>query len=128
MEMEADIISNAEWIKIRPGTDTALMLGIAFILETESMADKEFLNKYCTGYEEFSKYLKGTSDGKAKTPYWASKITGIPSDTIYSLAKKMSANRTMITGAWALQRQQYGEQPHWMITVLACMQIGRAHV
>ena len=38
----------------------------------------------------------------------------------------MSTNRTMITGAWALQRQQYGEQPHWMITVLACMlgQIG----
>jgi len=32
----------------------------------------------------------------------------------------------MITGAWALQRQQYGEQSHWMITVLACMlgQIG----
>jgi len=32
----------------------------------------------------------------------------------------------MITGAWALQRQQYGEQPHWMISVLACMlgQIG----
>ena len=38
----------------------------------------------------------------------------------------MSSSRTMITGAWALQRQQYGEQPHWMITVLACMlgQIG----
>jgi len=31
MEMESDIISNAEWVKIRPGTDTALMLGIAFI-------------------------------------------------------------------------------------------------
>jgi len=51
MEMEADIISKAEWVKIRPGTDTALMLGIAFILETESLADREFLNKYCVGYE-----------------------------------------------------------------------------
>ena len=90
------------------------------------MLDREFLNKYCTGCEEFSKYLKGMSDGKAKTPYWASKITGIPSDIIYNLAKKISSNRTMITGAWELQRQQYGEQPHWMITVLACMlgQIG----
>ena len=126
MEMEADIISNAQWIKIRPGTDTALMLGIAFVLETESMLDKEFLNKYCAGYDEFSKYLRGISDGKAKTTYWASKITGIPSDTIYNLAKKICSNRTMITGAWGLQRQQYGEQPHWMITVLACMlgQIG----
>ena len=127
MEMEADIISKAEWIKIRPGTDTALMLGIAFILETESLIDRDFLNKYCTGYDKFLKYLKGVSDGKAKTPFWASKITGIPSNTIYNLAKKMSTNRTMITGAWALQRQQYGEQPHWMIAVLACMlgQIGK---
>jgi biotin/methionine sulfoxide reductase len=121
MEMEADIITNSDWIQIRPGTDTALMLAIAFILETESLADKTFLNKYCTGYEIFVKYLKGTSDGKAKTPYWASKITGIPSNKIYDLAKKIVNNRTMITGAWALQRQQYGEQPHWMISVLACM-------
>ena len=82
MEMEADIISKAEWIKIRPGTDTALMLGIAFILETESLVERDFLNKYCTGYDKFLKYLKGVSDGKAKTPFWASKITGIPSNTI----------------------------------------------
>ena len=73
MEMEADIISKAEWVKIRPGTDTALMLGIAFILETESLADREFLNKYCVGYEKFLQYLKGITDGKAKTPFWASK-------------------------------------------------------
>ena len=83
MEMEADIISKAEWIKIRPGTDTALMLSIAFILETESLADRDFLNKYCVGYHKFLQYLKGISDGKAKTPFWASKITGIPSNTIY---------------------------------------------
>jgi len=31
MEMEADIISKAEWVQIRPGTDTALMLSIAYI-------------------------------------------------------------------------------------------------
>ena len=126
MEMEADQISDADWIKIRPGTDTALMLGIAFILETESLADRDFLSKYTTGYDTFLNYLKGISDGKAKTPFWASKITGIPSSKIYDLAKKMSNNRTMITGAWALQRQQYGEQPHWMIATLACMlgQIG----
>ena len=126
MEMEADIISKAEWVKIRPGTDTALMLSIAYILEIESLADRDFLNKYCVGYDKFVQYIKGISDGKAKTPFWASKITGIQSNTIYNLAKKMSSNRTMITGAWGLQRQQYGEQPHWMITVLACMlgQIG----
>ena len=126
MEMEADIISKAEWVKIRPGTDTALMLSIAYILEIESLADRDFLNKYCVGYDKFVKYLKGISDGKAKTPFWASKITGIQSNTIYNLAKKMYSSRTMITGAWGLQRQQYGEQPHWMITVLACMlgQIG----
>ena len=126
MEMEADIISNADWIKIRPGTDTALMLGIAFILESESLIDRDFIKKYCTGYDVFYDYLKGISDGKAKTPLWASKVTGIPSNIIYDLAKQMSKNRTMITGAWALQRQQYGEQSHWMISVLACMlgQIG----
>ena len=54
----ADIISKAEWVKIRPGTDTALMLDIAYILEIESLADRDFLNKYCNGYDKFVKYKR----------------------------------------------------------------------
>ncbi len=38
----------------------------------------------------------------------------------------MAANRTMLMAGWGIQRQQYGEQKHWMLVTLAAMlgQIG----
>ncbi len=43
------------------------------------------------------------------------------------LAELMAANHTMLMMAgWGIQRQQYGEQKHWMLVTLAAMleQIG----
>jgi biotin/methionine sulfoxide reductase len=44
---------NAQWIPIRPNTDVALMLGLAHTLATEGLHDRQFLSKYCEGYERF---------------------------------------------------------------------------
>ena len=41
-----------EWIPIRPGTDAALVAGIAWVLIDENRVDQPFLDKYCVGYDE----------------------------------------------------------------------------
>ena len=41
-----------EWIPIRPGTDAALVAGIAWVLINEDLVDQPFLDKYCVGYDE----------------------------------------------------------------------------
>lgn len=41
-----------EWIPIRPGTDAALVNGLAYVMITENLVDQEFLDKYCVGYDE----------------------------------------------------------------------------
>ena len=46
---EADKLVNAEWLKIRPGTDTAFMLGLAFLLESKNLCNREFLKTHCHG-------------------------------------------------------------------------------
>ncbi|MBP2330291.1 biotin/methionine sulfoxide reductase [Kibdelosporangium banguiense] len=114
---------DAQWLPIRPGTDVALMLGIAHTLVTEGLHDKDFLDRYCTGYAEFERYL---FDGVPKDATWASAITEIPAADIVALARKMAASRTMITVTWSLQRTEYGEQPIWAGITLAAMlgQIG----
>ena len=124
--MEADKLVKADWIKIRPGTDTAFMLALAYILETENICDNAFLKKYCSGYDVFKDYLLGNKDGVKKNPKWAKKITGIEEKTFYKIVSSINNKRTLLTGSWSLQRQQYGEQPHWMVVVLAAMlgQIG----
>ena len=116
----------AEWLPLRPNTDTALMLGIAHTLVAENLHDRAFLDKYCTGYEKFEPYLMGDTDGRPKDADWAGRVAEIAPDAIRALARRMAASRTMIMTNWSLQRGDHGEQPFWMTVTLAAMlgQIG----
>lgn len=121
-----DTGGQVEWIALRPNTDTALMLGLAWVLRDERLHDVGFLDSHCVGYDKFERYLTGESDGVAKTPAWASDITGVPITRIVELARQMSRSRTMLNVQWSLQRAKHGEQPFWMVVTLAAMlgQIG----
>ncbi|HET7883353.1 MAG TPA: molybdopterin-dependent oxidoreductase [Acetobacteraceae bacterium] len=120
--------AEAEWVPVVPNTDTALMLGLVHTLATEGLHDRDFLDRFCTGYAEFEDYLLGRSDGQPKDASWAAAICGIPADDIAALARSLAGRRTLIVVAHALQRAEYGEQPVWMGAVLAAMlgQIGLA--
>ncbi len=115
-----------EWIAIRPGTDTALLLALAHTLIVDGLHDTAFLSRYCEGFERVRAYVLGDSDATPKDADWAAPITGIAAGTIRSLARRMAACRTMISASWSLQRADHGEQPYWAVILLAsCLgQIG----
>ena len=115
-----------EWIAIRPGTDTAMLLALTHTLITESLHDQEFIARYCTGFDRVQSYVMGETDGQPKHADWAAAITGVSAETIRALARRMAANRTMISASWSLQRADHGEQPYWAVLLLAsCLgQIG----
>ncbi|WP_309130479.1 molybdopterin-dependent oxidoreductase [Brevibacterium sp.] len=123
---DAFAIADSEWIAPIPGSDTALMLALAYVLDAEDAVDSDFIEKYTVGYDRFLPYLRGSSDGIPKTPVWAEPITGIDSELIIDLARRMARSRTMINLSWSMQRQDHGEQPIWMGVTLAAMlgQIG----
>jgi trimethylamine-N-oxide reductase (cytochrome c) len=116
----------SDWIPLRPNTDVALMLAVAHTLYDEKLYSREFIDNYSVGFERFLDYLLGASDGQAKTPEWAAPITGVEPEKIRSLARRMASNRTILMTGYALQRQDHGEQPYWMLVTLAAMlgQIG----
>ena len=116
----------ADWLAIRPGTDTALLIAIAKTLVDEQLADTQFLQQYCVGMDEFQRYLDGVDDGVAKDADWASSICALPADSIRALARRMAAKRTMITISWSLTRQHHGEHAYWAAITLAAVlgQIG----
>jgi biotin/methionine sulfoxide reductase len=118
--------AQAEWIAPRPGTDAALMLALAQVLDAGGLADTGFLDRYTVGYPQFARYLRGEVDGVVKDPPWAEAITGVPAARIRELAHEMAAARTLVTVSWSLQRARHGEQPLWLGVVLASMlgQIG----
>jgi biotin/methionine sulfoxide reductase len=116
----------AEWVPLRPNTDTAMMLGLAHSLLVAGDHDEEFLAKFCVGWDRFRAYLVGESDETPKTADWAGEITGVDPERIRTLASEMARSRTMVTVSWSVQRSDHGEQPYWAAAALAAMlgQIG----
>ncbi len=115
-----------EWIAPHMGTDVAMMLGIAHTLVENDWHDAQFLARCTTGFDTFAVYLLGERDGQPKTAEWASAICGVSAAKIRELAKLFHENTTMLMAGWGMQRQQFGEQKHWMVVTLAAMlgQIG----
>ncbi len=128
-------ITNAKWIPIRPATDAALIAGMAHVMIKNNLHDKRFLDRYCIGFSaktlpksakknaSYEDYVMGKGDDKIeKTPKWASKITGIPENTIVELAFEIAqAKPAYISQGWAPQRHSNGEQQARSIATLACM-------
>ncbi|EDQ1112717.1 molybdopterin-dependent oxidoreductase, partial [Salmonella enterica subsp. diarizonae] len=124
-----------EWLPIRPGTDGALAAAIGWVLITEDLIDKPFLDKYCIGYDEttlpasaprnahYKAYILGQGeDGIAKTPQWAAQITSIPAEKIIQLAREIgSAKPAYICQGWGPQRHSNGEQTARAIAMLSVL-------
>lgn len=99
------------YIPIRPGTDTAMLIAMAYVIVTEVLWDQKFIDKYTTGFEEYKNYLLGKDDGIEKTPKWAEAITTVPAQTISDLARSYATNKpgALIAG-WGPARTAVGEQ------------------
>lgn len=117
---------NAEWWPILPGTDAALVLGLAGELVACGRQDDDFLRRCCSGSDRFLAYVRGDTDGIPKSAEWAAQITGLDATKIRSMARQLPDFRTFISMSWSLQRAVYGEQPWWAAIALASMigQIG----
>lgn len=130
-ETAADLAD--EWVPIRPGTDPALVAGLAHVLITENLVDQEFLDKYVVGFDEdhmpegvpvgnsYRSYVLGEGpDGVEKTPAWASDITGAPAETIVRIAREIGhAKPCHITQGWGNQRHMNGENSAWAVFTIA---------
>ena len=124
----------AEWIPLRPATDAALQDAMAYVIVEEGLQDQEFLDRCCLGFDKAHmpegvdpsecvlSYLTGEKDGVAKTPEWAEAITGVPAETIRSLAIRYATARpAALVQGFGAQRHAYGEQGARGGILLACM-------
>lgn len=122
MSMSAVALAD-EWIPIRPGTDTAMMSAMAWVIITENLTDNDFIKRCCSGFdnsqmpkgseseESYKDYILGTRDGIPKTPEWAEKITSVPGKTISRIAREYATQKpAVLYQGYGMQRRAYGEQ------------------
>ncbi len=68
-------------VPIRPGTDAALALGMMNVIIREGLYDKEFIEKYTTGFEELEQHVRDYPPEKAAV------ICGVPSSDIHKISR-----------------------------------------
>ena len=108
-----------EWIPIRPGSDTAVMLALACETILAGRHDRAFLERYCVGFDRWAAYLTGQTDGVVRNADWAAPIAQVSAQRLRALAAELSATRSLVNVAWSLQRADHGEQPFWAAVGLA---------
>lgn len=60
------------WLRIKPGTDLALALGILKVIVEEDLGDREFVEKWTVGYPELKENLKNYSLAEIAQITWIS--------------------------------------------------------
>lgn len=100
-----------QWIPIRPGTDAAMLIAMAYVIISENLQDAAFIDKFTVGFDKYRDYLLGKEDGIAKTPQWAEAITKVPSEVISNLAREYAESKpAALIAGWGPARTAMGEQ------------------
>ncbi|MGE3289889.1 MAG: molybdopterin-dependent oxidoreductase [Geminicoccaceae bacterium] len=90
-------------LALRPGTDGALACGVMHVLFKEGLADRDYLARYSDVPDELERHLR------ARTPAWASAITGLPEAEILAFARLYgSTKRAFLRLGYGFTRSRNG--------------------
>ena len=102
-----------DFYMILPGSDGALALGIAHIILRDNLENKEFLEKYSFGFDEFRKKAQEYPPDKV------SGITGLSKERIEHLAKLYAETKpSFLRIGNGLQHHKNGGINTWLISLL----------
>lgn len=75
------------FLNIKPGTDIALLNGMAHVIVNEGLHDTVFIDEKTNGFADWKKHIE------AFTPEYAEGITGVPKENIVKAARIYGASR-----------------------------------
>ena len=75
------------WLRLRPGTDTALALGMLYIIVHEKLYDQQFVEEYVHGWDPFVQRVNEYPPDKVE------KITWVPKEKIISAARLFATTK-----------------------------------
>jgi anaerobic selenocysteine-containing dehydrogenase len=87
----------------RPGTDGALALGMIHYMDIKGLADRDFLARHSTGWQQLLQYAEGFPLDKA------ARIAGVEKDQIVRLVHTYAESEpALLRCGWGLERNRNG--------------------
>ena len=104
----------ADWhVRIRPGTDAALALGMMNVIIAEGLVDRDYVDKYTVGYEELKERAAQFPPDKVAA------LTGVPADDVRQLARDFATTQpSVIRMGVAIERHAGGGNT---VRALSCL-------
>ena len=103
-----------EWVPIRPGTEGALALGLAWVILRERLYDRDFVAQHCYGFEAWSQAVL-----QDYAPPRVAALTGVPEETVKRLAREFAGmSPAVAVGGEAVGQQTNGLVSHMAIHAL----------
>jgi anaerobic selenocysteine-containing dehydrogenase len=75
------------WLKLKPGTDTDLALGILNVIIAEKLYNEEFVEKWTVGFDDIRELVS------PRTPEITERITRVPADLVREAARMYALSR-----------------------------------
>ncbi len=79
-----------KWLKLRPGTDAALALGWLNVIIEEELYDRDFVNRWCHGFNELRERVKQYPPRKVAEITWLPEHEIAESARLYATSKPAS--------------------------------------
>lgn len=107
----------ADWhLPIRPGTDTALALGMMHVLIAEKLYDADYVERFTHGFEQLRERVA------SYTPQRVAECTGLLAEDILQLTREYAtATPAVIRMNYGVQRCQNGGTAARAIAMLPCL-------
>lgn len=105
------------WLPVRPGTDCALLLGMINVVISEGLYDKNFVERWCYGFEPLKKRAAEYTLSKVE------EITGVPYSKVQEAARLYARNTpgVFVEGMGVEHSPNNAETLHarWILAALA---------
>lgn len=86
-----DLVKKAKlWLPLRPGTDAALALGLLHVIIEEGLYDKDFTEKWTSGFPELARHVQ------SYTPEKVAKITWVEAGLIREAARLYARSKPAV--------------------------------
>lgn len=101
-------------LRIRPGTSGALALGLAHVMIAENLLDRDFVDNWTHGFEDYKAYVQQF------TPQATEEITGVPAKLIEQAARLYANTKpaALMVSASPTVHHTNGVQNHRALTAL----------